>query len=114
MSQSWAGVVNKAWAVAKGDFDGNWAAGWSTIWNTWHNPSVSFIEGAMMGTGPYKLSYWERAQTWSIEKYDGYWDGWPARVSGISVERIVGSVNRVTWNLFTSWSLRRDRFWVGD
>jgi peptide/nickel transport system substrate-binding protein len=117
MSQGWASVVNKAWAVGLGDFDGNWAAGWETIYNTWHNPEVSHIEDAMMGTGPYKFDYWVHGTSWSIIKNDAYWDGWPARVErqpAATNERIGGFLTRIVWNLLTSWTTRRARFTAGD
>ena len=114
LSQTWASVVERSWAVAKGDFDGNWAAGWETIYNTWHDPPVSFIEDDMMGTGPYKFSYWVHGTAWSIVKYDDYWDGWPAKVSSESTQRIGGYISTITWNYFPSWSTRRPRFLAGD
>jgi peptide/nickel transport system substrate-binding protein len=117
MAQPWASIVEKAWAVSKGDFDGNWGHGWQYIWNTWHNPAQSFIEFDMMGTGPYKFDYWWQGTAHSIVKNDVYWDGWPARVRRAPAdtnERIGGFVNRVTWNLLTSWTYsRRPRFLSG-
>lgn len=114
MSQSWASVVEKNWAVLRGDFDGNWAAGWAAIYAHWHNPATSFIEGAMMGTGPYKFDYWVQGTAYSIIKNDAYWDGWPARVNPGGTERIGGFISRITWNLKTSWTDRRARFLAGD
>ena len=114
LSKPWASIVNKAWAVGKGDFDGNWATGWQTIWDTWHDPPVSFIEGDMMGTGPYKFDYWTLGVAYSVVKYDDYWDGWPARAWYGSAQRIGGYIDRVTWNLLPDWPTRRPRFLVGD
>jgi peptide/nickel transport system substrate-binding protein len=120
MSQSWASIVNKAWAVAKGDFDGNWAAGWATIYNTWHNPDESFIEGDMMGTGPYKFDYWVQGTAYSVVRNTDYWDdetakpGEGALVSANGKERLPGSISRVTWNLITAWTTRQLRFLAGD
>lgn len=117
LSQTWASIVEKAWAVAKGDFDGNWGAGWATIWNTWHDPSVSFIEGDMMGTGPYKFDYWI-STAWSVIQFAGYWDGWPARVSddpasSLYTQRICGPILRATWYYITSWATREAMFQLG-
>jgi len=117
MTQSWASVVEKAWAVAKGDFDGNWAHGWQYIWNAWHNPALSHIADAMMGTGPYKFDFWVEGTAYSVIKNDAYWDGWPARVErqpSASNERIGGFISRITWRLRTSWTDRRATFLAGD
>ncbi len=116
MSTPWASIVNKAWCVAKGDFDGDWTHGWQYIWDTWHNPDISFIEDDMMGTGPYKFDYWDHGNSWSIIKYDAYWDGWPARVErqpAATNERIGGFISRVIWWLNTGWDIRRPRFLEG-
>ncbi len=117
MSQSWASVLSKDWCVGLGDFDGNWAAGWATIYDTWHNPDVSFIEDDMMGTGPYEFDYWDHGSSYSVIKYDAYWDGWPARVErqpAATNERIGGFITRIVWYLKTSWADRRARFLAGD
>jgi peptide/nickel transport system substrate-binding protein len=114
LSQTWSSVVEKSWAAARGDFDGNWAAGWQVIYGTWHNPAVSFIEGAMMGTGPFKFDYWVPGTSYSIVRFVGYWDGWPARVKSGSDQRIGDFLERVTWNLFADWTVRRARFLAGD
>lgn len=114
LCQTWSSVVNKAWCVAKGDFDGNWAAGWEYIYDTWHDPPVSFFIDIMMGTGPYKFSYWIPGDSWSIVKFDDYWDGWPARVSPGSDQRIGGYITTVTWSYFGSWLTRRRNLAEGD
>jgi len=117
MTQPWTSVVEKAWTVGRGDFDGDWGHGWQYIWNTWHNPDVSFIQDYMMGTGPYKIDYWVHGTAYSIIKYDNYWDGWPARVErqpAANDERIGGFISRITWNLKTSWTDRRARFLASD
>jgi len=100
LSQACASVVNKAWCIAKGDLDldkvvNGWA-NWTYIYNTWHDPATSFIQGAMLGTGPYKFGYWNPGYGWEINRYSVYWDGWPARVSWNGDERIGGYVNKVT------------------
>ena len=114
LSQTWSSVVKKTWCVAEGDFDGNWAAGWETIYNMWHDPSVSFINSDMMGTGPYKFSYWIGGDSWSIVKFDAYWDGWSARVSPGSDQRIGGYITTVTWYYIALWSTRKARLAAGD
>ncbi len=114
LSQTWSSVVEKSWAVSMGDFDGNWVAGWQHIWDTWHGPAVSFIEGDMMGTGPYRFDYWLGGASWSVVRFVDYWDGWPARVSPGSDQRAPDYISRVTWNLYSDWTVRRARFLTGD
>jgi len=121
ISQSWASVVNKAWAQANGDFNvtkvpggwANWADIYDNAYGEWHNPAVSPIEGKMMGTGPYEFDYWEAGTGWEIERYNNYWDGWPARVRWNSDERIGGYVNTVTCREIPEWTTRRDLFLGG-
>ena len=114
IAQSWASIVNKDWCVNLGDFDGNWAAGWETIYDTWHDPDISFIEDQMMGTGPYMLDYWVHGTAYSIIKSDHYWGGWPHYDSDTGTERLPGYISRVTLNLMVSWTTRRARFLAGD
>jgi len=123
LSQTWSSVAEKAWAVAKGDFDGNWAAGWATIYAMWHDPPVSFLDSptpAMMGTGPYMFMIWDQvALYWSVSQYVNYWDGWPARVSDnpaspLYTHRICGPILKVTWTAAFPWTIRKLRFQFGD
>jgi peptide/nickel transport system substrate-binding protein len=119
------GIVSKAWASSIGDFDGIWAAGWQTIWDTWHNPPTSYIEydeadaaTKPVGTGPYQFSYWNHGSSWSITKFDAYWDLWPSKVyedlgSG-TPNRISGYLTTITWYLYTQWTTRRPRLLAGD
>ena len=124
LSQTWSSVVEKAWAVAEGDLDlasvpGGWI-NWQYIWDTWHNPAVSFLEDAIDhlqkdgGTGPYKMDYWNYGVGGSAVRNTAYWDGWPARISVGSAQRLGGYVDRVTWCNFQSWTARRTRFLAGD
>ena len=116
-------VVNKLWCQQRGDLNvesvpGGWSD-WAYIWNTWHDPPVSFIEGDMMGTGPYKFDYWSLGVSYSIVKFDDYWDDWPARVSDnpsspLYNERLVSFVKRVTWFVIPDWITRQARFLAGQ
>jgi len=121
LSFTLGGIVEKSWAVSKGDFDGDWTpiggnatARWEHVWNTWHNPAISKIEGDMMGAGPYKFQIWNKGVSWAVVKFDDYWDGWPARVNPGSTERIGGFITNIIWNYFPDWSTRRSRLLVGD
>lgn len=114
-SQPWSAVVKKDWAVAKGDFDGDWNEYWMTIWEKWHDPFPSFIQNEdPVGTGPYKLEYWVQGSYLSLVRFVDYWDGWPAWKDEARTERLVDYLNRVTWNYMGEWVNRRSRFWAGD
>lgn len=118
LAQPWSSIVNKAWCQAKGDLKvesvpGGWS-NWAQIYNTWHDPPMSFIEGDMMGTGPYRFSQWDWwGAPLSIVKFDNYWDGWPARKAEGSNERLPGCITTVVWNYATSWTTRQSRFLAG-
>jgi peptide/nickel transport system substrate-binding protein len=122
LAQSWSSVVEKAWAVGRGDFDGNWAADWeSVIFATWHNPEVSFLDSPdpdMMGSGPYKFSYWNSGTDYSVVRNVDYWDGWPAKalssVGGVGDTTTLGGyIDTVTWRELASWTVRRGNFLAG-
>jgi len=140
LSQTWSSVVNKEWAISEGDLDiGSVPSGWSNwqqIWNTWHNPPVSFLDDAVNnpngpippptlrdgGTGPYQVDYWIAGTTWSVVWFPEYWDHWPAQVGWPThpnplpngETRLGGFIKRVIWNKLVSWTTRRTRFLVGD
>ncbi len=51
-----------------------------------------------VGTGPYRFVSWTPGQDWVIEKFDGYWQGWPQRhitkvtlkfISDIATQRLM-------------------------
>lgn len=118
LNQPWSSIVNKAWCQAKGDLkvesvSGGWS-NWAQIYGIWHNPWISFIEGDMMGTGPYKFSYWNYGDSYSIVRNPSYWDGWPARTAEGSFERLPSYISTVVWSMqTTNWTNRRQRFLDG-
>jgi len=127
ISQTWGGSMSEAWAVAEGDFNlaavpGGWA-NWAYIHDVsgWVDPEHSFIEDAIDnpdpllrdgGTGPYKMSY-KTTSAWSIKKYDGYWQDWPAYMARYTPDRLPGYITTITWNRFVTWSTRLSRFLGG-
>lgn len=101
MAQSWAGILDKGWAIANGLWDGNWAN-----WLVYHDPTVSPIDDPpkMMGTGPYKLKNINYvAETYELERHVAHFGGWPA--DGAS-----GYVNDVVVQTINEWSSRKLRF----
>jgi len=110
LAQSWSSILNKAWCVALGDFDGDFTRPWADIVTMWRDPAVSFIEGDMMGTGPYRFDYWEREVSYQVLKFDDYWNGWPATVFPYCNERKPSYIEVVTWMYFPAWTTRYFRF----
>jgi len=122
LSQSWSSVVEMDWAVGRLDFDGNWAADWETIYSTWHNPAVSFLDSPspeMIGTGPYMFSYWNSQQDYSVVYNPTYWQGWPAPshsdVGGVGdTDTLGGYLETITWFERAAWTVRRGNFLGGS
>jgi len=134
LSHTLGSVVNKMWCQEHGDLNVEGVSGgwnnWQYIWDTWHNPPMSFIEYArvngVMASGPFKFDYaipitpgYPPYIVWSVVQFVDYWDGWPARVSddpnsALYDERLMSFVSRVTWHWYPEWATRRVRFLVGD
>ncbi|GAK60749.1 extracellular solute-binding protein family 5 [Candidatus Vecturithrix granuli] len=75
LSQSWAAIFPKSWAIANGCWDGtlenaekvnNPAPG--------HEPLIEKVNG----TGPYKLKSWEQSKEFVFERFEEYWGEKPA------------------------------------
>jgi len=75
---------------------------------------VSPINDIACGAGPYEFSYWDGGVSWSVVKFDDYWQGWPAPVSVGSAERVGGYISTITWNFYSAWTTRRANFLGGD
>lgn len=117
LSGSLGSIVEKLWAVAAGDFDGNFSATWSSIATKWHNPPESFLDkldNPMMGSGPYKFNYWSYGVAYSVTRNVNYWQGWPAPVAPGSADRLHSYIDTVVWNEIISWTARRTRFLAGN
>jgi len=108
------GITSQAWAAANGDFDGNWAAGWEYIWDTWHDPAISPLNVIANGAGPFKFFEWVGGDTWTIQRHANYWQGWPAPISVGSTERAGGYLETITWNFVSDWTARKVDFLGGD
>jgi peptide/nickel transport system substrate-binding protein len=117
LGQSWSGIVNKAWVQSHNGLNitkvQNGWANWTYIYDTWHNPSISEIEDVMMGTGPYKLVVWNKGTSYSVERFPGYWGGWPSPKKYGSTERLPSYISTVVWNLLPDFATRRPRFIAG-
>ena len=70
ISQPWAFVIDKDWAVKNGDWDGSC--------DTWQNfyapgPEEDPINYIANGTGPYKLDHWTPDEEWVLVANEDYW-----------------------------------------
>jgi len=109
---SWASIVNKAFCVAHGCWDGDW-----TNWKVYHDPIYSpldFPNPVMCGTGPYMLDYWEKGVEWSIVWFPDHWQGWPAPLPCQGSLYTEGWLKRVTEKFIPEWSTRKMMFLAGD
>jgi len=131
ISQPWASILNKEWCLDSrfktvDNPNGNWNGSWTqwTLWNFVNNTALTISPideqdteppgpnlDAMMGTGPYKLDYWEKTVEWSIVKYDDYWQGWPAPKSPDTLPRYF---TRFTEKLIEDWDARKNRLIWGQ
>jgi peptide/nickel transport system substrate-binding protein len=123
-AQTWGSIVNKAFCIEHGCWDGVFAPGW---WDNYHaKPSNSYSPldnyyaakslydsassvPAMCGTGPYKFNYWNRA-TLEVryDRFPDYWRGWNnPQTGGKYLETIITKgVNE--------WSTRKMQFFAGE
>jgi len=93
LSQTWGCIVNKAFCIEHGGWDGSLAPGWSANYrqmpSNLHTPLDRYYAAkskypsaapdvpAMCGTGPYKFTYWDKARLeWRCDKFEAYWRGW--------------------------------------
>jgi len=90
-AQSWGSIVNKAFSIEHGCWDGEFTDGWSALYRrmpaSGYGPVDRFYAAkskfttdttpVMCGTGPYKFTSWDKAnKVWRIDKFDNYWKGW--------------------------------------
>jgi peptide/nickel transport system substrate-binding protein len=115
-SQTWGSVINKAWAIEHGDWDGLFTTGWSN--NYRRKPAIRFSaldqykdplkypghgslypSGApdvpgMCGTGPYNFTAtnWDQTtKTWRIDAFTEYWGGWAGNHVTTVIEKGIDS-----------------------
>jgi peptide/nickel transport system substrate-binding protein len=76
LAGSWMSVIDKEWAIARGDWDGK-----CDNWRKWWDPKAeaSKLFDVANGTGPYKLVKWDKGKELILERNDAYWRG-PAKI----------------------------------
>jgi len=95
---SWGSIVNKAWCIQQGDWDGTQAS-----YEKLNNPeSYTWpLHEKMMGTGPFTLEAWNHASDISFLKRAGYWRG-------------DAKFDRVDIRTVTEWTDRKLALEAGD
>ncbi|MGE5571638.1 MAG: ABC transporter substrate-binding protein [Bacteroidota bacterium] len=82
---SWGAIINKKWMVAHGAWDGK-----PDTWIKWYDPPKEemTLYDTAMGTGPFRLSKWDKSGGQIIfERFDGYWRG-PAKLKSVFIKYI--------------------------
>jgi peptide/nickel transport system substrate-binding protein len=108
LSQPWAGVVNREWAAARGDWDGS-----CDRWSNWYGraPGEGALATAIMGTGPYVLDHWTPGSEYELRATEPYWRSsqnpmWPGGPAGQPVMETVRVVevadDAARWELLLS------------
>ncbi len=70
LTQSWGSIVDKAWCIQQGDWDGTEAS-----YEKLNNPAADAwpLHKIMMGTGPFTLNYWTSQTEIAFTRNDNYW-----------------------------------------
>jgi peptide/nickel transport system substrate-binding protein len=98
LAGSWMSVIDKEWAIARGDWDGK-----CDNWRKWWDPKAeaSKLFDVANGTGPYKLVKWDKGKELILERNDAYWRG-PAKIKNY-IRKVV-----------PEWGTRLAMFEAGD
>jgi peptide/nickel transport system substrate-binding protein len=123
LSQTWSSVLSQNWVknyvigtLHRHDWNGEW--GDYTDWINYHMPDVSPLDyptPIMMGSGPFTLETLDyTAQYWSINRYSGYWRGWPCDFPYMAGARPAGYVEHVVVTWAYTWPTRSSMFLAGD
>ena len=70
LTQSWGSIVDKAWCIQQGDWDGTDAS-----YKKLNNPAADAwpLHKIMMGTGPFTFNYWTEGSEIAFTRNDNYW-----------------------------------------
>jgi len=127
LSQSWSCIVNKAFCIEHGCWNGTFYDGWSTNYRRMPSDEYTPLDRyyaakskypssvgpnanstgdvpAMCGTGPYRFTYWDKTnKVWRIDKFADYWGGWNGNHVTTVIEKGIDA-----------WPVRRDQFLSGE
>ncbi len=86
-----ASIVDKAWAVKNGMWDGTEAT-----WRNWIGQDLreSYLQNHMSGTGPYQLVNWQVGTSVIAEAYPNYWGGAPA-IKNVQIQVVEDPAPRI-------------------
>ncbi len=115
--QSW--IRNEVISQAgRPDWNGEWST--YTDWVNCHNPMVSPLDSPTLmeyGSGPFQLTtgtpnYTDKS--WALDRYTGYFRGWPAGFPLLLNARPAGFVDTVNVTWAFDWPTRKTMFLNGD
>jgi peptide/nickel transport system substrate-binding protein len=116
LTQSWAQIINKQWAIERGCWNGQHGnyTEFLRIWQPSSSPlmasAVTSSSEPMMGTGPYMLKAFNtdpHTGFQSFEKFDDYWQGWPSPGA-------TGFAKFVHVKVVEEWANRKAQFFSND
>ena len=86
-----AAIVDKAWAVENGMWDGTEAT-----WRDWIGQDLreSYLQNHMSGTGPYRLVNWKVGTSVIAEAYPDYWGDVPA-IKNVQIQLVEDAAPRI-------------------
>jgi len=95
---SWSAIINKAWSIEQGDWDGQ-----PDTWWEYHDPQNEEdpLYRVTNGTGPFKLVRWVPEETTMLERFDDHWRG-PAHLK------------EVVYQYINEWTTRKLMLQRGD
>ncbi|MCX5794141.1 MAG: ABC transporter substrate-binding protein [Elusimicrobia bacterium] len=90
---SWPLVVPKAWAAAKGEWDGS-EAGWLRY--NGRLPDQSRIRFVANGTGPFRLAEPTSKELVTLVRFDAYWRRKPAALERVILREVDSEMTRLS------------------
>ena len=80
LAGKWGSIVSKKWVAEQGGWDGTEAT-----WQQFNNPPTSkeTLFNVANGTGPYKLSQWQKGVEVDVTRNDSYWGPKPKLKNGV-------------------------------
>ena len=96
LSQSWASIVDKEWAVEQGAWPGT-----AETYEQYNNPETPPLNDKMCGTGPFMLEKWEPGVQTILKRFDDYW-------------REPAKLQRVVVKVVEEWTTRKFMLLSGD
>lgn len=86
-----ASIVDRAWAIENGMWDGTEAT-----WRDWIGKDLreQYLQNNVSGTGAYKLVNWQTGNRAIAEAYDNYWGGAPS-IENVQVQIVDDQAARI-------------------